>query len=278
MTTTGPDANASDTIVLIHGLWMTPLCWEHWIERYSARGYKVLAPAWPGMDDDIDQLRSNPAPIAALSAKRIVEHYESIIRGLEKPPIVMGHSFGGAFTQVMLSRGLGAAGVAIDSAPVRGVLKLPISTVRTAWPMLRNPLMRHKAVSLTPAQFHYAFTNTLTEAESLEVYQRYHVPGSRDVLVEGANANLNPNTTFKVDFHKADRAPLLLVAGGKDHVVPASITRETHGRYKSSAIADYREFPERSHYTLGQAGWEEVADFALDWAASHASTPAAGVS
>ncbi len=260
-------ANAPDTIVLIHGLWMTPLCWEHWTERYKTRGIQVLAPAWPGMEGDIEQLRRDTSGIDRLTAGEVIDHYDAIIRALPAPPVIMGHSFGGLFTQVLLSRGLGAAGVAIHSAPAKGILSLPISTLRSAWPVLHNPANSHRAVALTPDQFHYAFTNTLGADESLPVYQRYAIPGPGHILFEGALANVNPHSALAVDFHRSDRAPLLLIGGGADHVVPASSSRANAKHYsKSNAITAYKEFPGRSHYTLGQEGWEAVADYALDWA------------
>jgi pimeloyl-ACP methyl ester carboxylesterase len=261
----------ADTIVLVHGLFMTPLSWEHWIDHYQRQGYRVLAPAWPGMDGDIEALRRDPAPIAKINAHAILDHYDRIIRNLENPPIIMGHSFGGAFAQVLIDRGLGAAGVVIDSAAVRGVLDLPISTLRSGWPLLRNPAQRRKAIALTPGQFHYAFTNTLSEQESRHVYDRYQVPGSRNILLEGASANFNPRTAFRVNFRNSERSPLLFIAGGRDHIIPASTNRANAAKYgKSRAITAFREFPDRSHYTLGQDGWEEVADYALGWAVEHA--------
>jgi alpha-beta hydrolase superfamily lysophospholipase len=262
------------TIVLIHGLYMTPLSWEHWIERYQRQGFRVLAPAWPGLEGEVEELRRDPSPIARLSVDAILDHYERIIRGLDSPPVIMGHSFGGAFVQVLLDRGLGAAGVAVASATVRGVRDLPLTTIRSNWPLLRNPFARHKAISLSPEQFHYAFTYTISARESAKVYARYAVPGSRNVLLAGAFCNLNPGTALRVDFRKDDRAPLLFIAGGVDHIVPASANKSNVAKYRTSkAITALKEFPDRSHYTLGQDGWEEVADYALTWAAEHASTP-----
>jgi pimeloyl-ACP methyl ester carboxylesterase len=264
-------AGATNTIVLIHGLWMTPLSWEHWIARYTGLGYRVLAPAWPGMEGDIEELRRDPARVAGLGVTEIVDHYDAIIRGLEQPPIIMGHSFGGLFTQVLLDRGLGAAGVAIDPAPVKGILTLPFSTLRVAFPVLRNPANFHRAMALTPEQFHYAFGNTLSEEESLKVYQRYAVPGPDHVLFQGSLANFNPHAPTTVNFHNDERAPLLLISGGQDHIVPASVTQANFKLYRQSkAITEYKEYPERSHFTVGQEGWEEVADYALAWATEHA--------
>jgi pimeloyl-ACP methyl ester carboxylesterase len=256
-----------ETVVLIHGLWMTPRSWEHWIERYEGRGHRVIAPAWPGMDADVEALRRDPSPIARLHAGEVIEHYAGIIGALDRPPIIMGHSFGGAFTQVLVDRGLGSAGVAIDSGPVRGIRWLPPSTLRTSWPILRNPANRHRAVPLSAGQFHYRFGNTLPEPDSNEVYERYAVPGAGGVLWDGALANVDRSTPFRVDFANAERPPLLLIAGGADHVAPASLNKSNFSHYhESPAITDYKEFPGRSHFTLGEDGWEEVADYALDWA------------
>jgi pimeloyl-ACP methyl ester carboxylesterase len=257
----------ADTIVLVHGLWMTPLSWEGWIDRFSARGFRVLAPPWPGMEGDVAGLRDDTSTYARLHAARIVDHYAGVIEGLDRPPIVMGHSFGGAFVQLLLGRGLGAAGVAIDSAPTKGVLSLPLSTIRCTLPILCNPLNRNDAVGLSAKRFHYAFGNTLSDDESNRVYQRFHVPGVANVLFAGALANVNPRSPFRVDYGRADRAPLLFVAGGADHVIPTSTNRANFRKYAASpTLVDYHEFPGRSHYTVGEKGWEAVADYALEWA------------
>jgi pimeloyl-ACP methyl ester carboxylesterase len=262
-----PTANTSKTIVLIPGLWMTALSWEHWVERYTARGFQVIAKSWPGMDGDIEELRRNPSGIEHLGVAEVVEHYEAIVRALDHPPIIMGHSFGGAVTQILLDHGVGSAGVAIDSAPVKGVLRLPWATLKSTFPVLKNPANNHKAVALTAEEFHYAFTNTLTAEESEVVYKRYAVPGPGRTLFQAALANFNPHAVTRIDFHNDDRAPLLLIAGGVDHIAPPSVTKENAKlQQKSKAITAYKEFPGRSHYTLGQKGWEEVADFALEWA------------
>ena len=267
------DRSSADTIVLIHGLWMTPRSWEQWIDRYTRAGFRVLAPAWPGMDEEVEQLRRDPSPIANLNVTRIVDHYDRIIRGLDRPPIIMGHSFGGAFTQMLADRGLGAAAVAIDSAPVKGVLRLPFSTLRVSFPILRSLANRRKAVPLTAAQFHYAFTNTMSREESDRIYERYHVPGAGGVLFEGALANLNPRSAIRVNFANSDRAPLLFIAGGADHVAPVTQIRQNTGRYRRSrAITGYHEFPGRAHFILGQPGWQEVADYALEWAVEATAT------
>ena len=262
----------SPTVVLIHGLWMTALSWENWINRYANKEYRVIAKSWPGMDIDIEQLRRDPSPIASLGVTEVVDYYEDLIRKLDSPPVIIGHSFGGLITQILIDRGLGAAGIAIAPAPVKGILFLPFSTLKVSFPALSNPANNHRAVPLTPEQFHYAFTNNLREQESLAVYHRYAVPGPDHVLFQAALANFNPHAATAVDFENADRSPLLLVSGGNDHVSPASVVEANFKLYhKSEAITEYKEFPERTHYTLGQTGWEEVADYALEWAEDHAT-------
>lgn len=268
------DRTSPDTIVLIHGLWMTPRSWEHWIDRYTERGYRVIAPAWPGLEGEVEQIRRDPSPLAGLGITEIVDHYDTIVRELDRPPIVMGHSFGGGFTQLLLDRGLGAAGVAISSAPVKGVLRLPLSSLRSAWPALKNPANRKRAFPLTPEQFRYRFGNTLSEGQSNEVYSRLYVPGSGRVLFQAAFANLNTRATTRVDFRRPGRAPMLMIAGERDHVAPASIVQENVKRYgRSGAITDYKEFPGRSHHIAGEKGWEEVADYALDWVIERVGEP-----
>jgi pimeloyl-ACP methyl ester carboxylesterase len=261
-----------ETIVLIHGLWMTPRSWEHWIERYSSRGRRVLAPAWPGMEGEVEQLRSDPSPMTRLGLRQVVDHYDNIVSGLDSPPIVMGHSFGGTVVQLLLDRGLGSAGVGIASSVVKGVYDLPLSSIRAASPVLRNLFKRGNPTSLTPKQFHYAFTNTLSREESDRVYERYHVPAANRVLFEGALANLTPNSAMKVDFRNNNRAPLLFIAGGADHLTPAKVNRSNARKYRhSKAITAYKEFPGRPHFA-GVPGWEAVADHALDWATNPIAT------
>jgi pimeloyl-ACP methyl ester carboxylesterase len=263
-----------DTIVLIHGLWMTPKSWEQWIERYESRGYTVIAPAWPGLEGDVEALRRDPSKLAELDVEKILAHYEQIIRELDSPPIIIGHSFGGTFAQILNDRGLGAASVSLDGSTVRGVRDLPLSTLRSAFHVLRNPLNRGRAVPFSEKHFRYAFGNTLSEEDSRAAWQRYAVPAAARVLFQGALANLNPRTPLKVDFAKADRAPLLFIGGGKDHVVPAKVSRKMAAKYRgSSAVTEHKEFGERSHFTAGEPGWERVADYALSWATEHAGSP-----
>jgi pimeloyl-ACP methyl ester carboxylesterase len=262
-------SDSSKTIVLIHGLWMTPRSWENWKARYESRGYTVLAPAWPGMEAEVEALNADPSPIAKLDIDEIVDHYEEIIRGLDEPPIIMGHSFGGAFAQVLLNRGLGAAGVGVASASVKGVFDLPFSTLKSSSPVLLNPFNAGKAVPLDEKQFHYAFTNTLSEEESKTIYERYHVPAAATVLFEGAFANLHPHAATKIDFYRADRAPILFIAFGEDHICPPEAVGHMAAKYGVGTLVEYKEFEGRPHFPA-VPGWEEVADYALDWATAHA--------
>jgi pimeloyl-ACP methyl ester carboxylesterase len=263
------DASAPP-IVLIHGLWLTPRSWEGWKERFEARGYRVLAPAWPRMQESVEDVRRDPSPLNGLGVTEIVDHYDGIIRGLDRPPVIMGHSFGGLVTELLLDRSLGAAGVAISPAPVKGVLRLPPAQLRAAFPVLGNPANRKRTVELTRKQFNYGFTNTMEEEQAGAAYDRYEVPGPGRVLFQAAFANFNPRAATKVDFRKDDRAPLLIIGNDEDHTVPASVSREAAKRLgKSEAMVDYKEFAGRPHFTAGAPGWEDVADYALEWAIRH---------
>jgi pimeloyl-ACP methyl ester carboxylesterase len=264
------NADASSNVVLIHGLWMTPRSWEHWAARYEERGHRVTAPAWPGLEVEVEELRRDPTPLTQLSVTKVVDHYDRIVRGLDSPPIVMGHSIGGTITQLLVDRGLTSAAVGVASATVKGVLDLPLSTLRSAFPVLGNPFNRGKATGLSPKQFHYAFGNTMSRAESDKVYERYHVPAANRVLFEVGLANLTPGAPTKVDFGRDERAPLLFAAFGDDHVVPAKASRHNAEKYrKSNAVTEFKEFPGRPHFP-GAPGWEDVADYALDWSLRNA--------
>jgi pimeloyl-ACP methyl ester carboxylesterase len=271
------DLTTPDTIVLIHGLWMTPRSWERWVEHYEDRGYRVLTPAYPGLEVEVEALNEDPSPIEALTVPAIVEHLENIVGELESPPILMGHSMGGLLAQILLDYGYGAAGVAIDSVPAEGIKVVPVAQIRALFPILRNPTDRHKAVGFTPEQFHHAFTNTLSEEESQAVYERYYVPAPGTLVWGGVLANFTPgHQDTYVNFRNDDRAPLLFIAGSDDNLMPPAVNESNVKHYRhTKSVTAYMEFPGRSHYTVGQDGWEEVADYALEWATANAKRPAA---
>jgi pimeloyl-ACP methyl ester carboxylesterase len=256
----------TNNIVLIHGLWMTPLSWEYWAHHYCERGYSVFAPSWPGMERDVRALRRSPQSYANLGIRQIIDHYEQAVIELGEPPILIGHSFGGLVVQALLDRGLGACGVAIASAPIKGIWRLPYSTIRVVTPQLINPRNNRRCVALTPNQFHYAFMNTSSREESFRIYQRYAVPGPDHVLFQTELANFNPFAETSVNVRRNSRAPLLMIAGGADHVSPPSVVKANVRAYRhSTATTEYREFPDRTHFIIGQSGWREVADYSLDW-------------
>jgi pimeloyl-ACP methyl ester carboxylesterase len=260
-----------DTIVLIHGQWVTARSWEHWIARYRARGYTVLAPNWPGMDCGLAPLRGNPSAVATVGVVEVVDHYDQLIRQLDQAPIIIGHSVGGLAVQQLVDRGLGAAGVTIDGAPAKGVRRLTLSTLRVALPALGELARGRGATTLTPKQFHYAFTNTLEGPAAAEMYERYHAPGPNRAVYQVAFANLFRHEVARVDFRRELRAPLLFVAGGKDNVFPAPTIEANYRLYsKSPAVTSFKEFSNRSHYSICEPGWEEVADFVLTWAMENA--------
>jgi pimeloyl-ACP methyl ester carboxylesterase len=258
------------TIVLINGLWISALSWELWVQHYTDKGYRVIAMDWPGMEGGIEQLRRDPSSFAALGLTEVVDHYEQIIRELETPPIIIGYGFGGLVTQILLDRGWGAAGVAIASAPLKGIARLPLSMLKLAFSVLGNSFNSHETTSLTPKQFHRAFTNSLTETESLDAFERYVVPGSNRVLLQTAFANFISDSAATVNFRNDTRAPLLLLAGGKDRVTPSSLIKANFDLYRESkADTDYKEFSDQTHFSLLRE--TKVADYVLGWALCRAN-------
>jgi pimeloyl-ACP methyl ester carboxylesterase len=259
-----------DTIVLVHGFWVTPRSWEDWITHYESKGYRVIAPAYPGFEVEVEALNADPAPVEALTVPLIIEHLESVIGALDAPPIIMGHSAGGAFTQILLDHGYGAAGVAINSAPTEGVRVVPLSQAKATFPVIANPANHHKAFGYSFEGWHYAFTNGFPEERARELYERYHVPASGKILWDSVTANFKPGMQdTAVDYHNDDRAPLLFISGSEDHLMPPAIQRSNAKHYKSDTVTEITEF-EGPHLLPAKDGWEEVADYALDWAVNHA--------
>ena len=266
--------HAPDTIVLVHGLWMTPRSWEEWVPYYEGKGYKVITPTYPGFDVEVEALREDPTPIATATVPATVAHIAEAITELDTPPIIMGHSFGGTLTQLLLDRGCGAVGVAIDSAPTEGVRVSPLSQIKSLFPALKDPRNRQKAFGFTPDEFHYAFTNTLSEADSRKVYDRYHIPAPGNwVWAYGLIANFKPgHQETWVNYKNPNRAPLLFIGGSEDHIMPPSVNKSNAKHYKGEdTITEYFEFEGRDHWTCGADGWEAVADYALEWAMARAT-------
>jgi len=258
------------TIVLIPGLWMTALCWQNWVKHYSDKGYLVVARSWPGMEGSIEQLRRGPGGLASLGITKIVDHYEHIIRDLETPPFIIGNGFGGLATQILLDRGWGAAGVAIASSPIKGILRCP--TISMVGAILGDALKDRKVTSLTAAQFHRTYANTLSESESRAAFERYAVPGPTRMLLQTAFANFVPQAATSVNFRNNTRAPLLLVAAGKDLITPPSLVKANFDLYRQSkAETDFKEFADKSHFIIGEKDWEKVADYVLGWALCRAN-------
>jgi len=271
------DDQAPDTIVLIHGFWVTPRSWEHWVSHYQAKGFRVIAPAYPGFEVEVEALNADPTPIEKLEVSEIIARLESVIDGLDRPPILIGHSAGGVFTQILLDHGRGAAGVAINSAPTEGVKRIPLSQIRATFPVLKNPANRHKAVGFTFDQWNYAFTNGFPEDQARATYERYHVPASGQVFWGSALANIHPGKDDNyVNYNNPDRAPLLFISGSHDHLMPPSIQQSNAAHYRAEGlITEVKEF-EGPHLLPAQDGWEAVADYALDWALRHAGTVTSG--
>jgi non-heme chloroperoxidase len=266
---------AGTPVVFVHGLWLHADSWGPWVDRFREAGYEPSAPGWPG-DGTIEETRQQPERVAGHGIDDVVEHYASHIRTLDTLPIVIGHSFGGLIAQRLLGQGLASAAVGIDAAPIKGVLFLPPSALRVASVALRNPANRNRAVSLTREQFRYGFGNALTQEESDELFDRWAIPSPGKPLFEAATANLSPGSPANVDTGNRTRGPLLLTAGGKDHTVPASVTRATRKLYhRSPAITDYREFPDRGHTLAIDSRSNEVADVVLAWLAERSPGPGA---
>jgi pimeloyl-ACP methyl ester carboxylesterase len=253
------------TIVFIHGAWVTPLCWEYFIPFFEEKGYRCIAPTWPLKDRSIEELRSRPdKDLPMLGVKEIVDHYADIIRALDEPPILIGHSFGGLFVQMLLDRGLGRAGVAINSAPPKSILPLQPSVIRSFMKILLTPFGWRKVHRWTGADFAYAFLPPMPEDEVRQLYERYVVPETGRIFYQAAFSLFHDQT--RVDFSDDRRAPLLLIAGSKDRVCPAAQNRANLRRYRhSKAITEYKEFPNRYHWIIAQEGWQEVAGFVDGW-------------
>jgi non-heme chloroperoxidase len=251
-------------VVFVHGLWLLPNSWDRWAGVFEEAGYTTLAPGWPDDPRTVAEANANPETFAHKTVGQIADHFGDVIAKLDKRPAVIGHSFGGLLTQILAGRGLAAVSVAIDPAPFRGVLPLPISALKSSQPVLGNPANRNRAVPLTYEQFRYGFANAVDEDEAKELYDTYAVPGSGAPLFQAATANLNPWTEAKVNSKNPDRGPLLIVSGEQDHTVPWAIANASYRKQRRNAsTTELVEIPNRGHSLTIDSGWREVADKAL---------------
>jgi pimeloyl-ACP methyl ester carboxylesterase len=261
-------ANASglQPVVFVHGLWLLPSSWDRWADAFELAGYSALTPGWPDDPRTVAEANAHPEVLANKTVGQVADHFEEIIGQLHKKPIIVGHSFGGLLVQILAGRGLAAATVAIDPAPFRGVLPLPISALRSAWPVLGNPANRAKAVALTFEQFRFAFANAVGEDEARALYDTFAVPASGAPLFQAATANLNPWSELKVDIDNPDRGPLLIISGEKDNTVPWSIANASYRRQRRNGnLTEIVELPNRGHALTVDSGWREVADTSLQF-------------
>jgi pimeloyl-ACP methyl ester carboxylesterase len=253
-------------VVFVHGLWLHATSWNPWMEKFAEAGYEPAAPGWPGEPGTVEEARRDPTGVAGHGINDVVDHFADIIRGLSALPVVIGHSFGGLIAQRLLGQDLAVAAVAIDPAPIKGVLALPPSALKVASIGLRSPANRSMAISLTSEQFRYGFGNALGAQESDELYQQWNVPSPGKPLFEAALANFTPKSPAQVNTRNKTRGPLLITAGGRDHTVPPAISMSTRKQYhRSPAVTDFVEFDDRGHSLTVDHGWAEVAQYALDW-------------
>jgi pimeloyl-ACP methyl ester carboxylesterase len=253
-------------VVFIHGLWLHSTSWKPWEELFGAAGYQVGSPGWPGEATTVDATRENPDAVANVGIDEVVDHMSSYIDALGDAPILIGHSFGGMIVEKLLGDGRGVAGIGIDAAQIKGVLPLPLSSLKSTLPVFKNPANKHRSVMLTAEQFEYGFGNALEADESKTLYDRWAVPSPGRPLFEAAVANFAPHSPAKVDTGNPDRGPLLLVMGGQDHTVPEAITKSTVKQYRHSpAVTELLEFEDRGHSLTIDHGWQEVAEGCLQW-------------
>ena len=255
---------AKRTIVFIHGLWIHASSWQPWMDFFNQHGYETLNPAWPGDSATVAECRANPQAIANRGVTEIADSYAKVIASLSEPPIVIGHSFGGLIAQVILGRGIAAAGIAIDPAPIKGVWQLPFSALKASFPVLGNPFNLKKAISLTFDQFRYGFANAVPEEEARELYDRWTIPAPGRPLFQAATATFAGSET-KVNTANTTRGPLLITGGEKDHIAPPILGKASLKKYNSSVITEFKLFEGRGHSLIVDHGWREVAEYSLVW-------------
>ncbi|HEX3735713.1 MAG TPA: alpha/beta hydrolase [Solirubrobacterales bacterium] len=258
------NATGKTPVVFIHGLWLLPSSWDRWAAVFEQAGYTALTPGWPDDPQTVEEANANPDAFAKKTVGQVADHFQEAIEGLDRKPAVVGHSFGGLLTQIIAGRGLSTASVAIDPAPFRGVLPLPISALKSSRPVLGNPANRNRAVPLTYEQFRFGFANAVSEDEAKQLYHEFAVPAPGAPLFQAATANLNPWTEAKVNSKNPERGPLLIVSGEKDHTVPWAIANASFKKQKrNEGVTEIVEMPDRGHALTIDSGWREVCDTAL---------------
>jgi pimeloyl-ACP methyl ester carboxylesterase len=258
------NATGFQPIVFVHGLWLLPSSWDRWVTVFEEAGYTALTPGWPDDPETVAEANANPEVFAHKSVGQVADHFDEIIRGLHKKPAIIGHSFGGLLVQILSGRGLSSATVAIDPAPFRGVLPLPFSALKSAWPVLGNPANRNRAIPLTFEQFRFGFANAVSEEEAKELYDTFAVPASGMPLFQAATANINPWTEAKVDIENPDRGPLLIISGEKDNTAPWAIANASFREQQQNVgVTEIIEIANRGHGLTIDSGWREVADTSL---------------
>jgi non-heme chloroperoxidase len=258
------NATGRQPVVFVHGLWLLPSSWDRWAAVFDEAGYTPLTPGWPDDPETVAEANAHPEVFANKTVGQVADHFDAVVRKLDKRPAIIGHSFGGLLAQILAGRGLASATVAIDPAPFRGVLPLPFSALKSAWPVLHNPANRKRAIPLTFEQFRFAFANAVSEDEAKELYATFAVPAAGAPLFQAAAANLNPWTEAKVDTDNPERGPLLIISGEKDNTVPWSIANASFKQQADNkAVTEIVEMPRRGHALTIDNGWREVADTAL---------------
>jgi pimeloyl-ACP methyl ester carboxylesterase len=260
------NASGSTPVVFIHGLWLLPSSWDRWVTLFEEAGFTAVIPGWPDDPETVEEAKAQPEVFAGKSVGDVADYIEAILEKLDRKPAVIGHSFGGLLTEILAGRGRAKVSVAISPAPFRGVLPLPISALRSASPVLKNPKNKHRAIPLTYEQFRYGFANAVDEDEARKLYEVYSVPGSGEPIFQAANANLNPWTEAKVDTKNPKRGPMLIISGEKDHTVPPAIASASYKKErKNKAVTEFVTVPGRGHALTIDSGWRDVADTALEF-------------
>ncbi len=258
------NASGKQPVAFVHGLWLLPSSWDRWAALFEEAGYVALSPSWPDDPETVAEAHAQPEVFAHKTVGQIADHVDAVIGALTRKPAIIGHSFGGLIVQILAGRGMSAATVAVDPAPFRGVLPLPLSALKSAWPVLGNPSNRHRAIPLTYEQFRFGFANAVSEDEAKSLYEEFAVPASGAPLFQAATANLNPWTEAKVDTDTPERGPLLIVSGEKDNTVPWAIANASFKQQKGNvSVTEIVEMPNRGHALTIDSGWKEVAETSL---------------